>query len=363
MKLRDGDKDFDSLAILDALYAPPRALSSPEERADKWNLLWNDLIDKTKTLDEGLRKKILAAGLATRMPREFSPGGWRPMLDEAANLGATKLQADVMIFCVIEEEFNATLAAFGINQSRKNYTVTVTGHKFYRLLIQSRNCKELTVWIGLIGEARNVVCANFCRDIFEKFEVKRCCILVGIAGGNKEKVKLGDVVAAEEVIDIEGGRVETRVTKPRHKSFTLSTTIQPLIQGFAPHRWGWLDDREKGLQLLSNTGVKILPTNVKKAPKYKLGIILAGEKLRRDGKLPSMAKRYGDKIMAVEMEGSGFAAACRQKSVDWLIFRGISDYGDPKKSDTWQPIAAFHAALAAKSFIIDELRPAEEVKF
>jgi nucleoside phosphorylase len=362
MKLRDGDKYFDCLAILDKLYRSPTSATLADARSDRWDLLWKDLQEKSSNLDATVRKKLLNAALASRLPVGLAPTEWSSFLNEAEDLNG-KIAADAMIFCVIEEEFNATLSAFGVNQRKRKFTKSITGHKFYQIRIRSAHCGDISLWIGLIGEARNVVCANFCRDIFERFVVRHCCILVGIAGGNKEKVKLGDVVAAEEVIDIEGGRVEPRITKPRHKPYTLSPRIQPMIEGFNPGRWKWLAGKEKGLDLLKETGAHVSISGAKRNPSYKLGIVLAGEKLRRDGKLPAMAKRFGDKILAVEMEGSGFAASCRQKSVSWAIFRGISDYGDMKKRDEWQPIAAFHAALAAKAFIVDELRPTEDVQF
>lgn len=360
--MRDGDSEFDCLAILDALYKPPQGGTSVSERSDTWRLLWNDLLYKSRPLDENTRKRILSAGLAARLPREFIQAGWRPVVEET-NASETKYNADVMIFCVIEEEFNATLAAFGINQRRKKYTTTITGHKFYRLSIQSKHCGDLVLWIGLIGEARNVVCANFCRDIFEKFTVKYFCALVGIAGGNQDKVDICDVVAGQVVIDIEGARVEPKVSKPRHKPFPVSKKIRPLLVGFAPHRWRWLKDRAKGLDILKQTGVQISKADSRRTPKYKIGTILSGEKLRRDGKLPAMARRFGEDILAVEMEGSGFAQACDEKFIDWLIFRGVADFGDGNKSDVWQALAAFNASLAAKAFIVNELRPVADVPF
>jgi nucleoside phosphorylase len=67
--------------------------------------------------------------------------------------------------------------------------------------------------------------------------------------------------------------------------------------------------------------------------------------------------------MAIEMEGSGFASSCDKKKIGWLVFRGISDYGDMKKRDKMQSLAALHAALAAKTFLINVLRQSDEISF
>ena len=92
-------------------------------------------------------------------------------------------------------------------------------------------------------------------------------------------------------------------------------------------------------------------------PEFKVGIIVAGEKLRRDDPLPKLSNRYGDGILALDMEGSGFASACDNKDVLWLVFRGITDHGNMKKRDEWHGVAALHAALAARAYISSWLRP------
>ena len=81
------------------------------------------------------------------------------------------------------------------------------------------------------------------------------------------------------------------------------------------------------------------------------GLIYSGEKLLADG---DYAKKLSDEnqidkeAVGIEMEGYGFAYACRPRKVDWLIFRGISDFaGSEKRSklnDDFQIIAAYTAA-------------------
>jgi nucleoside phosphorylase len=361
MRQKDGDAVFDCYALLDNIYEPVSGAMRSKEREDRANILWHDLVDKSKPLDAELRRRLLSAALATKLPSPLVPEDWRPIVFDSTGLAESKIAADVMIFCVIEQELNATLAAFGLNQLRRRTDAVLSGRRFYKASIKSKNCGKLVVWIGLVGEARNVVCANFCRDVFEKFSVKYCCLLVGIAGGNKEKVAIGDVVGSEEVVDIEGARVEPTVSKPRHRHYPLSGPIRRMFADYEPTRWGWLNERVAALKVLEKTGAKAPKQSVNKVPKYKPGSVLTGEKLRRDGKLPSIARRFGDRFMAIEMEGSGFASSCEAKGIPWLVFRGISDYGDMKKRDLWQPVAALDAALAAKAFIVHALRSDNKV--
>jgi len=176
-------------------------------------------------------------------------------------------------------------------------------------------------------------------------------------------VSYGDVVGATSVVDIEGGRAEPKRFRPRYETYRLRAPIRQMFMSFSPDRWGWLEGREECLELLRNTGSKVPEAAIRKMPSYEKGFICSGEKLRRDGTLPDMAREYHDQILAVEMEGSGFASTCDNREVSWLVLRGISDYADMRKRDSWQAVATLHAALAAKAFLVHGLRPLDETQF
>ncbi|MGE0751468.1 MAG: hypothetical protein AB7K64_12890 [Variibacter sp.] len=358
MKLADGDVEFDCLAILDELNQRPPEGGSVGELAGRWNLLWNDLKHKARGLSLESRRRILSAALISQLPSDLRPSSGFGVLHGEPNIADPRREADVVILCVLEEEFNAVLVAFGINQRKKLETESIFGHRFYNLkTVRNRYFGRLNIWVGLIGEARNVVCANFCRDVFEAFRIKHCCLLVGIAAGNRKKLKLGHVIAAQGVFDDAGGRAEPKKLIPRPRPYHLPPAWSEMLKGFNPQRKGWLKGRNQALQRLKETGSRVPASAEKLVPIFTTGIIVAGEQLRRDNPLPQLVERYGDQIMAIEMEGSGFAATCDRKDIRWLIFRGVSDYGDMKKRDTWQPMAALHAGLAARSFVEHELRP------
>jgi nucleoside phosphorylase len=67
-----------------------------------------------------------------------------------------------------------------------------------------------------------------------------------------------------------------------------------------------------------------------------------------------MREEYHDRVLAGEEEGSGFASMCDETNVPWLVFRGISDYGDVDRKQTkvlWNPMAAVSAAATAVHFL------------
>ncbi|MCK9362121.1 MAG: hypothetical protein M0P74_00740 [Syntrophales bacterium] len=274
-----------------------------------------------------------------------------------------KIVADIFIVTVIQEEFEAVLNAFGIDSSAAA-THTIRGGKFYTTRLQRQAGDELVVYITMIGEARNVPCVNVCRDIFERFSVG-VCILVGIAGGNHQaKVKLGDVVASLQIFDLEGGKSERyfwnllQRVQPRLEGYDPPTDIKRNIQNLNPTKHQW---QQRFEECMGHYREKLFPKPInenawKAKPTFHRGIIVVGEKVLADGSLPKTAKRLSDQVYAVEMEGSGFASACKHCGIPWLDIRGISDFANPVKEDGWHIPASAAAATLTRIFLEKEYR-------
>lgn len=67
-----------------------------------------------------------------------------------------------------------------------------------------------------------------------------------------------------------------------------------------------------------------------------------------------VAKAHG--LLALEMEGSGVADATWEGGVGYLVVRGVCDYGDAGKNDTWQAYAA-HVAAGYLGSLLLQLSP------
>lgn len=92
------------------------------------------------------------------------------------------------------------------------------------------------------------------------------------------------------------------------------------------------------------------------------GTILAGERLFADGSLKKMLVDVDNRIRAGDQEDSGFGQACDDFEIDWQVFRGISDYGNPRKHKLWQEFAALSAAAALASFLKHTYRAPSDVE-
>ena len=126
----------------------------------------------------------------------------------AAAVGAARTQrrkriGKRFIVTVLAVEYYATLHAFG----RSPKTVPdfqVVGIHFIVYVAQPDG-SILKVGIGVVGEARNVPCAAYIGLVSKYFSFKSI-ILVGIAGGNRKLTQLCDVISADQVVDMAGGR-------------------------------------------------------------------------------------------------------------------------------------------------------------
>ena len=164
-------------------------------------------------------------------------------------------------------------------------------------------------------------------------------------------------------MDVEGGREETR-------RFPLSLWPWPKFQirgeSFVPEEGGVAAairrHRENESELkagatatalsLSNSNLGKETNVVDWSPSVETGAIIVKEKVLANGAVPKYAWRLDGRIKAVEMEGYGFAAACRHMGMPWAIFRGIADFADKKKSDEWHLAAASAAAHVARHFLV-----------
>ena len=140
---------------------------------------------------------------------------------------------------------------------------------------------------------------------------------VGICGGVKGRVKLGEVVVSKEIC----GYPDLKMTDVNwiNRSFGSKMTEQNFYHYL--------------------TQAANIPANTKP------GTILSGPWLIKsiDIQQELILKVCPDAI-AFEMEGVGIVQACAGKEIDYLIVKGVSDFGDANKNDDWQPQAALNAA-------------------
>lgn len=164
----------------------------------------------------------------------------------------------------------------------------------------------------------------------------RAVLFVGIAGGLRSGVKLGDVVVGTKVYAYHGGRVEDEGFRSRPDAWIAPHDLEQVARGVARAGTWW-----------RSTGPDTPPT-VHFRP------IASGEVVldARTSPLSELLDTsYGD-AAAIEMESAGAAmAGLLNHSVPVLTIRGISDLADGRKAEAgrfgWRSVAATAAAAFA----------------
>jgi adenosylhomocysteine nucleosidase len=166
-------------------------------------------------------------------------------------------------------------------------------------------------------------------------------LFVGIAGGLKEHIALGDVVVATHVYGYHGGTSQDDGLKAR------------------PRVWEIAHGADQIARHLDRSGTwtgRLLPGS--EVPKVHFGPIAAGEVVHYStisSEARWIREHYSD-ALAIEMEGAGVAQAAHlNNSLPVIVVRGISDRADADKGAAdgarWQERAAANAAAFATALI------------
>ncbi|MEW2633761.1 5'-methylthioadenosine/S-adenosylhomocysteine nucleosidase [Streptomyces sp. NPDC048389] len=194
---------------------------------------------------------------------------------------------------------------------------------------------------------------------------------VGVAGGLKKDVALGDVVVATRVYAYHGGKEtdEGRLARPRvwDAPHALEQQARAALRD---DRWisrirGAAGVRQQVDALLRDAGRSLFAAHRPGAvPKVHFKPVAAGEVVLGSNR-SALAQRlrtvYSDAV-AVEMESAGVAQAAHLAgSLPVLSIRGISDHADGRKARAdaagSQEKAAAHAAAALEA-VLGRLQPA-----
>ena len=236
--------------------------------------------------------------------------------------------ADIVLLTVNEHETHELLREFGGKtgvETREGITYNLLG-KHGGMSVVHTICEQGS---GTHGGAQSRV-----EDAIRTWH-PRAIVAVGIAFGIDDvKQHIGDVLVSRQVQDYEHARVNAdgssklRGSRP-DASDTLLNRITTLDQSLnADQRLHW--------------------------PKLHFGIILSGEKLVDNSEFREHLKTLAnaDGIIGGDMEARGLYVAANRRRVDWIVVKGISDWGDGSvinsKKEQRQTLAAANAAKVVK---------------
>jgi len=265
---------------------------------------------------------------------------------------------EIGIITVIPNEIEAIFEVFNIDKSSIVYSES-TYNYWQAEVYNSFSDRKLKIVVShLNGEAGNMEAAICTTHFLRDWHPKLMC-LIGITAGIRGKVKIGDVVIPNKIHNrtikaFKSGNYFTRgTTYNRHDIIDQMLKINPVDTGmFSVEYSPFLYEQLKVAKLVARE--KGLTEN-EYSPELNIedGSISSDNILIRDPEYFSgIMNETDEKCRGGEMEAAGFIRSCQIENIalPWLIFRGISDFGDDSKDDEFQKIAAKSACIAAKLY-------------
>lgn len=247
---------------------------------------------------------------------------------------------DAVFVTALPEEFSAVCAHLF---DRREHTEGGTIYEIGRFDCDGTHCTVAVVQTGM----GNVLSAAATERVLNLFKPS-FAFFVGIAGGLRDDLKIGDVVAASKVYGYEGGKSGVSFM-PRPDAPSVSYEAEQRANAVV---------RDKAWQK------RIVPVP-RSAPHAVVRPIAAGEKVlvsETSEELKRVRAIYTD-AHAVAMEDHGFATATRaHPNVCFAVVRGISDLIENKQEADHSgshEIAARNAAAFAFEMLVGLLRGRE----
>jgi len=249
---------------------------------------------------------------------------------------------DFLIVTALQEERDAVLALL----SDVEQVLLEDLPTYYRAIIPAPSQGgTYEVVVTLLNDMGNIEATQHTTRVIQAL-APDYVLMVGIAGGVRGKVKLGDVVVAKQVLYYEPSKITDNGYDARSPSYLADPTLLDRVQNYNDLSWRDFIQTARPSRR-GKKGTAIEQSDVV------FGVIATGEKVIADTAFINQLRRLHAKILAVEMEAFGVAvaAANTRDRPRFLAIRGVSDYADRTKNDQWHRYAAESAAAFTIGFL------------
>ena len=288
------------------------------------------------------------AVLASAVTAAFTP---RPALDlppapapaETPKPGARpgERPVDFLIFAPLEEERDALLSKLPGHRQLDGDGQDV--HVYFEAEVATQRQDKATyrVLVTSPAEMGPVQAAITAAAMTTRWQPAHV-LVVGIAGGLSDEVALGDVLVASSVADYSVGKVASGSKREERWSMIPADTA--------------LLNAAKAFKTFHDLITEARPEGTEQ-PRRHAGIIASGGDVVASRQVISTYKKDHPKLIGVEMEGAGVAAALFGSKLKpgFLMIRGVSDLADAEGNKEmkarWRAYARDVAAAYAVGFL------------
>jgi adenosylhomocysteine nucleosidase len=163
-------------------------------------------------------------------------------------------------------------------------------------------------------------------------------LLVGVAGGIRSDLAVGDVVIADEIVVYDARRETLAAPRHRGRSHPVTPALRHRVNEFFLRYGSTITDPAGGR------------VHVFRGP------IGSGSAVVTDAgsDIVRFLRRFNEKTLAVETEAAGVGQEFYEEIgpvCGWLTIRGISDLADRDKGHGWHQLASDHAAAVMERLL------------
>ncbi len=177
--------------------------------------------------------------------------------------------------------------------------------------------------------------------IISQFRPRYVC-MVGITGGRKDEVSIGDIIVADESWDYGSGKWKNEDGQVRFCPEPHYISLSPEMHAL------FTKDFSAKLREIRDQWNKAAETEVRQDARLHLGALASGAAVIQNEQI---RKQYIDthhrRVLGVDMETYGVYYACEnamQPAPQYFSVKAVSDYADESKDDRYQKYCAYLSA-------------------
>lgn len=252
---------------------------------------------------------------------------------------------DVCIICALPEEVRAFLAVVKphCEDGLEECTSPRYGYSYRSAALKNDKNELLTLHISWLPRYGPQEMTLHLSRVLEECQ-PRIAIMTGICAGDAQQVRLGDLVVAERTFTYDNGKFTLdEQGRSVHSHDTLTYQLDANILQFL----GLFDDWKPLIARLEG------PPSMLDQQKTVCHIkaMASGSAVRADNPFQDVQAPVRGTV-AIDMEGAAFGLVMsRHPLTRWLIVKGVCDYADGAKNDTYHDYAASASASYALRFI------------
>lgn len=293
-------------------------------------------------------------------------------------------QVDVAVVTILEKEERAARDILKLEGAQTHWFANDQHFTYGKLL--NNNSQNIRVAIFGVRVPGNTYMAAFTTLIHTALR-PRLSILLGIAAGletgnyegeNVTGVLIGEILLPDKILDfsfavVQGNNELAANEVPRHEPYPIPVLSRSHTREFTNEghdAWicarneymikinnGWNNTKDsfrKSDDYSENQWRSLLNSDVADTAtlQHSNGQIASSNLLLRNPDvLRGLHIKRDKRVKGADMESAGFAVASNLCKAEWMVIRGISDLGNPQKTDVFHDYASANAAAYLLTFL------------